>query len=179
MNVGKCIKTPLSEIVIAELKAGDEVLLSGVIYTARDQAHSRMAGMIERGEDLPFDIDGQVIYYCGPAPAQTGVIGSCGPTTSSRMDLFTPPLLGAGLKGMIGKGSRSPAVVDAIKRHGAVYFLAPAGAGAYIREKVKSCEIEAFGDLGPETVYKLMVEDLPLIVGVDREGRDIYDRLRK
>ncbi|MEA3490154.1 MAG: FumA C-terminus/TtdB family hydratase beta subunit, partial [Candidatus Omnitrophota bacterium] len=146
----KKIETPLKDEDIASLKAGDEVLLSGVIYTARDQAHLRLCEMIKNGDGLPIDLKGQVIYYCGPTPPGSRVIGACGPTTSGRMDPFTTVLLEAGLKGMIGKGRRSDRVTEAIKRHKGVYFLAPAGAGAYLSRKVKACDLIAFEDLGPE-----------------------------
>lgn len=174
----KRITTPLTTEVILTLKAGDEVLLSGVIYTARDQAHLRMMKMIEDGKNIPVDIKGQVIYYCGPTPPGKRVIGSCGPTTSGRMDPFTPALIEAGLKGMIGKGLRSGAVINAIKKNKAVYFLAPGGAGAYLSERVKKCECIAFEDLGAEAIHMLEVEDFPLVVGVDASGRDIYEKLK-
>jgi len=177
MKKKKRIRSPLNEKEIEGLKAGDEVLLSGVILTARDQAHLRLCGMLERGEMLPVDLDGQVLYYCGPTPACKGrVIGSCGPTTSSRMDRFTSVLLARGVKGMIGKGSRSPETEEAIKKEKAVYFLAPAGAGAYLQTKVKDCEVLAFEDLGPEAIHKLTVEDFPLVVAIDNKGRDIYEK---
>jgi len=170
----KRINTPLDDKTIAGLKAGDEVLLSGTVYTARDQAHLRMAGMLERGEKLPLDLGGQVIYYCGPTPSGKRVIGSCGPTTSGRMDAFTPELLKAGLKGMIGKGRRSPDVKMSVQNNKAVYFIAPGGAGAYLSDRVKKCKVMAFEDLGPEAIYELEVEDFPLIVGIDSAGRDVY-----
>lgn len=175
----KRITTPLDAKTVAGLRAGEEVLLSGVIYTARDQAHLRLAGMISRCKKLPVPVKGEMIYYCGPTPAPRGkVIGSCGPTTSGRMDAFTPGLVKAGLKGMIGKGKRSDAVRASIKRHKAVYFIAPAGAGAYLNTKVKSCKVIAFDDLGPEAIYMLEVVDLPLIVGIDSKGRDVYSKLK-
>ncbi|NQT32824.1 MAG: fumarate hydratase C-terminal domain-containing protein [Candidatus Omnitrophica bacterium] len=177
MSKTKHMQTPLDKKAINSLKAGEEVLLSGTIYTARDQAHMRLSGLITEGGKLPLELTGQVIYYCGPAPAKTGPIGSCGPTTSGRMDPFTPMLLDAGLKGMIGKGRRSQEVADAIKKNGAVYFIAPGGAGAYLREKVISCVTVAFEDLGPEAIYKLEVKDFPLVVGIDTEGKDIYSKL--
>lgn len=173
------IRTPLDKNTIASLRAGDEVLLSGVIYTARDQVHLRLCEMIKRSENLPVDLNGQVIYYCGPAPSGSRVIGACGPTTSSRMDPFTPMLLEAGLKGMIGKGARSAEVTGAIKHNGAVYFLAPGGAGAYLSERVKKCEVVAFEDLGPEAIYRLEIEDFPLVVGIDCKGRDIYSKIER
>ena len=153
------------------------MLLTGTIYTARDQAHLRFTEMISRKESLPVDLDGQVIYYCGPTPKGERVIGACGPTTSSRMDRFTPELLDAGLKGMIGKGRRSKEVKDSVKRNKAVYFLAPAGAGAYLSGKVKSCEVVGFDDLGSEAIHRLEVEDFPLVVGIDSNGDDIHANL--
>ncbi len=174
----KRITTPLDRKVIASLKAGEEVLLSGVIYTARDQAHKRMVGMIKARKKLPIELKGKVIYYCGPTPAASGkVIGSCGPTTSGRMDRFTGAILDAGVTGLIGKGRRSPEVVHAIKKNKAVYFLAPAGCGAYISTKVLKNKAVAFKDLGPEAIYELTVKDMPLVVGVDAMGRDVYARL--
>jgi fumarate hydratase subunit beta len=174
----KKLITPLTKEAIASLKAGEEVLLSGTIYTARDQAHLRLSRMIEEGKELPLDLEGQVIYYCGPTPAPEGKpIGSCGPTTSSRMDKFTPAILEKGLKGMIGKGTRGESVVKAIKDNGAVYFLAPAGAGAYLAARVSKCEPVAFEDLGPEAIYRLEVSDFPLVVGVDARGNDIYNKI--
>jgi len=173
----KRIQTPLTEDNIANLKAGDEVLLSGVILTARDQAHLRMCGLIDQGEELPVDLNGQVVYYCGPAPSKDEPIGSCGPTTSGRMDRFTPPLLAKGMKGMIGKGRRSGELKGIIKKEKAVYFVAPAGAGAYLSKKVKASEVLAFEDLGPEAIRKLTVKDFPLIVAIDMEGRYIYEKM--
>jgi fumarate hydratase subunit beta len=172
----KKIKAPLKEKDIKGLMAGDEVLISGVIYTARDQAHLRISELLRKKKKLPIDLDGQVVYYCGPTPPGKRVIGSCGPTTSGRMDAFTPDLLEAGLKGMIGKGRRSPAVAGSIKKNKAVYFLAPAGAGAYLSDRVKSSKPVAFEELGPEAIYRLEVENFPVIVGIDRMGRDIYAR---
>ncbi len=160
---------------IKGLKAGDTILISGSIYTARDQAHKRLAEAIEKGRALPFALRGQVIYYCGPTPRPKGrIIGSCGPTTSSRMDAFTPVLLKAGIAGMIGKGRRAERVLEAIKRHRAAYFLAYAGCGALISGYVTKMELVAFGELGPEAIYRLEVRDLPLIVGIDTNGRSIY-----
>ena len=154
-----------------ELRAGDTVLLSGTVYTARDAAHARLCKMIDAGEPLPFALDGAVIYYAGPTPARDGaVIGSCGPTTSSRMDKFTPTLIENGLLGMIGKGKRSPDVVKAMKSRGAVYFCAMGGAGALAAKCIKKAEVIAFDELGCEAVRKLEVEDFPLIVGIDADG---------
>jgi len=173
----KTIHMPLDRKDILFLKAGEQVFLSGVIYTARDQAHLRMANMIKEGKGLPLSLERETIYYAGPTPSHGGKIGSCGPTTSSRMDVFTPALLKKGLKGMIGKGKRSKVVRDAIKSSGAVYFVAPAGAGAYLSTKIKSMEPVAFEDLGPEAIYRLTVEDFPVIVAIDARGGDIYERL--
>ncbi len=178
MNSIKKIQTPLTEDVIKSLEAGDEIFLSGIIYTARDQAHLRLSKMIKEGKRLPISLKGEVIYYCGPTPSGSRIIGSCGPTTSSRMDPFTHDILDAGVKGMIGKGRRSRSVTSAIKEKEAVYFLAPAGAGAYLSGRVKSAKPVAFEDLGPEAIYKLEVEDFPLIVGIDSSGEDIYDAMR-
>ncbi|MDD3088280.1 MAG: FumA C-terminus/TtdB family hydratase beta subunit [Candidatus Omnitrophica bacterium] len=162
-------------INLLNLSAGDNILFSGIIYTARDQAHKRLAQDIGKGKKLPFDIFGSVIYYCGPTRACRGkVIGSCGPTTSSRMDEFTPLLLKKGLKAMIGKGRRSREVVAAIKKHKAVYLLAPAGCGALVSKCVKQAKPVAYPDLGPEQILRLEVENLPLIVAIDRMGRSIY-----
>ena len=150
-------------------------MLSGFIYTARDQAHKRFIEAVKRGVRLPFELKGEVIYYCGPTNTPKGkTIGSCGPTTSSRMDKFTPALLKKGLTAMIGKGSRSKEIVKAVKKYGAVYFLAPAGCGALLAGKVRSAKIIAYKDLGPEAVRKLEVKDFPLIVAIDCKGRSVY-----
>ena len=161
---------------IQNLKAGDELFYSGIIYTARDQAHKRLVEAIKNNKKLPFDLKGAIIYYCGPTQTPKGkIIGSCGPTTSSRMDIFTPQLLKSGVKAMIGKGARSKEVVRAIKKYKAVYFLAPAGCGALLAKKVLKAQIVAYPDLGPEAIYELEVKDFPLIVAVDSKGRNIYD----
>jgi fumarate hydratase subunit beta len=174
----KIVTTPLSKKVISSLKAGDEILLSGTIYTARDQAHSRLVDAIRAGRKLPIELSGQVIYFCGPTKARPGEpIGSCGPTTSKRMDQFSPILLKAGLAGMIGKGSRSSEVIDAMIKYRGVYFLAYAGCGALIHQYVKSARVAAYAPLGPEAIYRLEVLGFPLIVGVDSAGRSIYKRL--
>ena len=171
----KKIKTPIDPEEIKALKAGDDVKLSGIIYTARDQAHKRLAEAIAAGKQLPFVLKGNIIYYCGPTKTPKGkVIGSCGPTTSSRMDKFTPALLRAGLKGMIGKGKRSGDVVEAIKKYKGVYFLAFAGCGALLSKFVTKVTPVAYKDLGPEAIYKLEVNNLTLIVGIDVDGRSIY-----
>ena len=159
----------------SELKTGDKILLSGCVYTARDAAHKRIDAMLDKGEALPFELENAVIYYAGPTPAPEGKpIGSCGPTTSGRMDKFAPRLLDLGLGAMIGKGERSQAVRDAVKRNGAVYLCAVGGAGALAASCIKSCEVIAFEDLGCESVKKLLVEDFPLIVANDSCGGDIF-----
>ncbi len=169
------VTTPITKNSIRSLRAGDEVLLSGVIFTARDAAHKRLHELITKGKPLPLDLEDNVIYYAGPTPPRPGrSIGSCGPTTSSRMDPFTPELLRLGLGGMIGKGDRSPGVRKAIKRYGRIYFLATGGIGALLSDRVKKAKVVLFGDLGPEAVYKMEVEDFPLIVGIDSKGNDIY-----
>lgn len=176
----KRIKVPLNDTDIAELKTGEQVLLSGTIYTARDAAHKRMTESLEKGKGLPIDISGQVIYYVGPTPAKPGkVIGSAGPTTSSRMDIYTPQLLDAGLKGMIGKGKRSTEVVEAIKKYKAVYFAAAGGAGALLSKRIKKAEVVAYGDLGPEAIYRLEVEEFPVIVVNDLYGKDLYEEAER
>ncbi len=168
---------PLSEKDIEKLRAGDYVYLTGILYTARDAAHKRMTEALERGESLPVDLAGETLYYLGPTPARPGqVIGSAGPTTSSRMDAYTPALLDRGLKGMIGKGKRSPAVKEAIASHNAVYFAAVGGAGALLSKCITSAEIAAYEDLGTEAIRKLTVRELPVIVIVDKEGNDLYQR---
>ena len=173
------IKTPLAKKDISKLRVGDEVLLSGTIFTARDAAHERFFRLIKNGKHIPLDLDGSVLYYAGPTPPKPGkAIGSCGPTTSSRMDPFTPHLIKLGLTGMIGKGERSKEVRDAIRRHGAVYFLATGGIGALLCTKVKSSKVVLYKDLGPEAVYRLEVEDFPLIVGIDAKGNDIYGKAK-
>ena len=167
----KRIVVPLSNSSLLNLRAGDRVLLCGVIYTARDAVHKRMI------KKLPFDIKGQVIYYAGPTPAPPGrPIGSCGPTTSARMDVYTPLLLKLGLKGMIGKGSRSSEVIKAIRKYRAVYFVAIGGAGALLSKKIKSAKIIAYKDLGPEAIYKLEIKDFPVIVGIDSRGKNIFEK---
>ena len=160
-----------------KLKVGDKIFFSGTIYTARDQAHKRLTEAIKQGKKLPIDLKDAIIYYCAPTKTPKGkVVGACGPTTSSRMDEFTPILLKAGLKGMIGKGARSQEVIRAIKKYKAVYFLTYAGCGALLSEYVKKAGAVAYKDLGPETIYRLEVKDFPLIVGIDAQGNDIYER---
>jgi len=173
----KRITTPLSREEVAKLRCGDSVLLSGEIYTARDAAHKRMVESLERGQELPFDIENKVIYYAGPAPARPGrIIGSCGPTTSCRMDAYAPSLIKLGLTGMIGKGERSGEVIAAMKEHKSVYFGAIGGAGALIAECVTKVEDIAYEDLGTEAIRKLTVRDLPLVVVIDCDGNSLYDR---
>jgi len=170
------IDLPLTHEKLKGLKAGDSVLISGEIYTARDAAHKRMVEGVERGEDLPFDIKNQVIYYVGPCPAKPGqIIGSCGPTTSGRMDAYAPKLIANGLTGMIGKGLRNQAVKNAMVEYGAVYFGAIGGAGALIANCVKSEELIAYQDLGTEAIRKLKVVDFPVIVIIDANGNDYYE----
>jgi len=176
----KKITTPLTQEKVKELRAGDKVLLSGVIYTGRDAAHKRLIDALDEGKTLPFDVKDQVIYYVGPAPAQPGqVIGSAGPTTSYRMDDLTIPLLEKGLTGMIGKGARGDKVVEGMKQNGAIYFAAIGGAGALISSSIKSSEIIAYEDLGPEAIRKLVVEDMPVYVVIDSEGNDMYKSERE
>ncbi|HJC24711.1 MAG TPA: Fe-S-containing hydro-lyase [Candidatus Eisenbergiella merdavium] len=166
---------PFDRKTAAELKAGDCVCLSGTIYTARDAAHKRMQEALDRGEELPFDINGNIIYYMGPSPAREGQpIGSAGPTTASRMDKYTPALLDLGLRGMIGKGKRSDAVRDAVVRNGAVYFAAVGGAGALLSKSIISSEVVAYEDLGTEAIRRLTVRDFPVIVVMDSQGNDLY-----
>ena len=169
------LTTPLTEENVRTLRAGDRVLLSGVVYTARDAAHLRMLDCIRRGEALPFELPGQVIYYAGPTPTPPGKpVGSIGPTTSVRMDAATPALLARGLQGMIGKGLRGPEVVEAMKEHGAVYFAAVGGAAALMASCITSCEVIAWDDLGTESVKRLTLNELPLVVAIDARGRDAF-----
>jgi len=171
----KKISLPLSLKTLESLKAGDNLLLSGVLYVARDAAHRRMIETLDRGEPLPFDIKNQMLYYMGPSPAPPGrVIGSAGPTTSTRMDAYTPRLLAAGLKGMIGKGVRSKEVKDALKKYKAVYLAAVGGTGALISKTIIKSEVIAYPDLGPEAVLKLEVKDFPATVINDIYGGDLY-----
>jgi fumarate hydratase subunit beta len=166
---------PLTDEDVLQLEIGDTVLVSGVIYTARDAAHKRLIDMLARGEKLPMDIQGQIIYYVGPSPARPGrVIGAAGPTTSYRMDSYAPILIKLGLKAMIGKGKRSAEVVAAMQEHKAVYLGATGGAGALISQSIKAAEVIAFPELGPEAVHRLEVKDFPTIVVNDCQGRDLY-----
>lgn len=176
----KKLTVPMDRNEAKSLCAGDSVLLSGVIYTARDAAHERMIKNFEKDGGFPFDIENQVIYYAGPCPAKPGeVIGSCGPTTAGRMDSYTPILLDNGLGAMIGKGARSEEVIAAMKRNGVVYFGATGGAGALIAECIKEAEVIAYDDLGTEAVRRLVVEDFPAVVLIDSEGNDIYETGQK
>ncbi len=169
------IQAPLDEETARSLKAGDYCYISGTVYVARDAAHKRMSEALAAGEALPMEMKDKIIYYMGPSPAREGrVIGSAGPTTASRMDKYTPDLLDLGLKGMIGKGRRSPEVVDAIVRNGAVYFAAVGGAGALLSKAITSSEVIAYDDLGAEALRKLTVSEFPAIVVIDSEGRCLY-----
>ncbi len=170
------IKTPLSDEDVQNLKIGDSILITGKIYTARDAAHKRLIDLIEKGESLPLDLKGQIIYYVGPAPAKPGyVIGPAGPTTSGRCDPYTPALLALGLKGMIGKGVRSKEVREAMEKHKAVYLAATGGAAALISKNIKAVKIIAYEDLGPEAIRELEVENFPVIVANDAHGGDLYE----
>lgn len=172
----KKLTTPLTDDQLKDLKAGDNVLITGYIYTGRDAAHKRLVELIEKGEELPIDVDGQIIYYVGPSPAKPNQpLGSAGPTTSYRMDSYTPQLLDLGLKGMIGKGKRDQEVKDSMKKNGAVYFAAIGGAAALIAKSVKEAEVVAYEDLGAEAIRKLYVEDFPATVEIDIEGTDLYE----
>ncbi len=168
------ITTPLNKSVCSQLKAGDKVYISGTIFTARDQAHKRIVEAIQAGEKPPFAIENALIFYVGPSPAKPGqVIGSAGPTTSYRMDDYTPFLLDRGLSGMIGKGKRNQAVIDSIIKNGAIYFVAIGGAGALLSASIKSAQVIAYPDLGPEAVFKLEVENFPCFVGIDSKGESV------
>ena len=172
----KKITLPINDDVIKRLRAGDNVLLTGMMYVARDSAHKRMVESLDRGEPLPFNIKGQTIYYMGPTPAKPGqVIGSAGPTTSGRMDIYSPKLIAAGLKGMIGKGMRSTAVKAAIKQYGAIYMAAIGGTGALISKTIKKAEVVAYAELGAEAVLSIEVEDFPATVINDIYGGDLYE----
>jgi fumarate hydratase subunit beta len=167
---------PLRDEDIEQLEIGDRVLVSGVIYTARDAAHKRLIDLVNAGEPLPMEIEGQILYYVGPSPARPGrAIGAAGPTTAYRMDSYAPTLIKLGLKAMIGKGKRSPEVIAAMREHKAVYLGATGGAGALISQCIKAAEVVAFPELGPEAIHRLVVEDLPAIVINDCQGRDLYD----
>ena len=174
------IELPITRESVRNIKSGESLLLSGVIYTARDAAHKRLVELVEKGEELPFDIKNSTIYYVGPTPAKPGqAIGSAGPTTSYRMDAYSPTLIREGETGMIGKGKRSPEVIAAMKEYGAVYFAAIGGAGALLSNCIKSAEIVAYEDLGAEAVRRLVVEDLPDVCVIDCEGNNLYENGRK
>lgn len=170
------IMAPINKEELAKLQAGDYVYITGTIYTARDAAHKRMQETLDRGENLPIDLDNNLIYYMGPSPAREGrPIGSAGPTTSSRMDKYAPKLMDLGLAGMIGKGKRSQSVMDAIVRNGAVYFAAVGGAGALLSKSIIKSEVVAYDDLGTEAIRKLEVKDFPVIVVADKDGNNLYE----
>lgn len=176
INMTKKIKLPFSEETLAGLKTGDDLLLSGVVYAARDAAHQRMLADLEKGKPLPFDIRGETIYFMGPTPARPGhVIGSAGPTTSGRMDSYSPALINAGLKAMIGKGKRSQVVREAMKKHRAVYLGATGGTGALISQSIKHSETVAYQELGAEAILRLQVSDFPVTVINDIHGGDLYE----
>jgi fumarate hydratase subunit beta len=179
-NVDKHIKTPLSEEITQELKAGDYVYITGIMYTARDAAHKRIYESMDKGEKIPFDLKDNIIYYLGPTPEREGqVIGSAGPTTSSRMDKYTPLLLKHGLKGMIGKGKRNPEVIDAIIKNKGIYFAAVGGAGALLSKKILKSKVIAYDDLGTEAIRELYVEEFPVIVVIDSQGNNLYETAYK
>lgn len=174
------INLPITREMARTIKSGESCLLSGVIYTARDAAHKRLVELLEKGEKLPFDIENATIYYVGPTPAKPNqVIGSAGPTTSYRMDAYSPALIAAGETGMIGKGKRGADVVEAMKKHGAVYFAAIGGAGALLSSCIKSAEVVCYEDLGAEAVRRLVVEDLPVVAVIDSEGNNLYENGRR
>jgi fumarate hydratase subunit beta len=169
------VTSPLDPGLVEDLRAGDHVAISGTVYTARDAAHQRMVEALAEGRDLPLEIAGQTLYYCGPTPQRPGrPVGSAGPTTSKRMDIFTPQLLDAGLSAIIGKGSRSKEVLQAMIKHRAIYFIATGGAGALIAKSIKKAEVVAYEDLGAEAIRRLEVENFPVIVAYDVYGGDLY-----
>lgn len=169
------LTTPLTGDVVETITAGRTCLVSGTVYTARDAAHKRLVSMLDQKQALPFELAGQIIYYVGPCPAPPGkVIGSAGPTTSTRMDVYTPQLLAAGVKGLIGKGDRGAQVVEALKKHRAVYFAAVGGAGALIARHIVRSQVVAFADLGPEAIHRLEVRDLPVVAVIDARGNNYY-----
>ncbi len=173
------LRAPLTESDVRQLKAGDEVALRGVVYTARDMAHKRLCAALESSQELPIDLDGAIIYFVGPTPARTGaVIGSAGPTTSSRMDPFSPRLIGHGLRAMVGKGYRGDAVRHALQEHGAVHLATLGGAGALLSKHIVSAEVVAYEDLGTEAIRRLEVVDFPAVVAYDAAGGSVYDMIR-
>lgn len=170
------LTTPVTDDIIKQLRIGQKVLINGILYTGRDAAHAKLVALIDNGQELPIDLKGQIIYYVGPSPAKPGrIIGSAGPTTSGRMDLYAPKLIALGLKGMVGKGKRSSEVIEAIKHYSSVYFAAVGGAAALISKTIKQCEVVAYPELGPEAIYRLRVEDFPVIVVNDTLGGDLYE----
>jgi len=172
----KIIQTPLTREKVRELKSGESVYITGTIYTARDAAHKRLCELVAQGKELPMDIQDAIIYFVGPTPAKPGqAIGSAGPTTSYRMDAYSPTLISIGQTGMIGKGKRSPEVIAAMKEHGAVYFGAIGGCGALLSKCIKKAEIVAYEDLGAEAIRKLEVEEFPVVVIIDSEGNNLYE----
>ena len=176
----KKIRTPLTRDAVRTLKAGDSCLITGVIYTARDAAHKRLCELLDKCQPLPVDMENAIIYFVGPTPAKPGqAIGSAGPTTSYRMDAYSPALIAAGQTGMIGKGKRGPEVVAAMKEHGAVYFGAIGGCGALLSKCIKKAEIVAYEDLGAEAIRRLEVEDFPVVVIIDSEGNNLYETGRQ
>jgi len=172
----KNVTTPITREAVKSLRAGDTVLLSGPIYSARDAAHARLVELVDKGGKIPFDIENAVVYYVGPTPAKPGeVIGSAGPTTSYRMDAYSPRLIELGLTGMIGKGKRSDEVVNSMKKHGAVYLGAIGGAGALLAKRIVACELVCYEDLGSEAIRKLTVKDFPVTVIIDSSGANLYE----
>ncbi|AFM02044.1 hydro-lyase family enzyme, Fe-S type, tartrate/fumarate subfamily [Desulfitobacterium dehalogenans ATCC 51507] len=170
------LELPLTQDKVAQLKVGDSLLLSGIIYTGRDAAHKKMVEALSRGEELPFDVRNQVLYFVGPTPPKPGqVIGSAGPTTSGRMDAYSPKLIERGLTGMIGKGLRSEEVIEAMRKHGAVYFGAIGGSGALLAKRIVSAEVIAYPELGTEAVRRLVVKDFPVMVVIDKDGNNLYE----
>ena len=180
MDMIKKVTAPLTKEQLKDLHSGDDVLITGVIYTARDAAHKRLCELLAEGKELPFDVKDSIIYYVGPTPAKEGqAIGSAGPTTSYRMDAYSPAMIAAGETGMIGKGKRGPKVIEAMKKHGAVYFGAIGGAGAYLSRCIKKAEVVCYEDLGSEAVRRLEVVDFPAFVIIDSEGNNLYENGRK
>lgn len=174
------ITAPLNDEIVSKLRAGDRVLINGVILTGRDAAHKKLFELIKEGKELPVDLKGQIIYYVGPSPAKPGqAIGSAGPTTSGRMDAYTPAILDLGLRGMIGKGLRSKEVIESIKKNKAVYFASTGGAAALISKRITEAEVIAYPELGPEAIYKLKVDNFPVIVVNDAFGGDLYKQGRE
>lgn len=170
------LTTPLSDGAVEKLRIGQRVLITGVLYSGCDAAHKKLVDLLDQGKELPFDINGQIIYYAVPSPARPGqVIGSAGPETSGRIDVYTPRLIAMGLKGMIGKGKRSPEVIRATRQYKSVYFTAVGGAGALIARSIKECTVVAYPELGPEAIHRLVVEEFPVIVANDTMGGDLYD----